>query len=382
MKINFNIFKIKKIYLVIISIFILLIFIFIFNSDSNYSDSNYSDNSSENNIVGNNINIDNVLNIEKEEASLNKHYENNCEKSDFSNNLQYSEDFTTYLTAVSESIEYGSQPFLFDSNNIIAINELNGEKYSLDQLEEVKLFVPYIEDDKKIIFYGNYINNKLNGNCIYNVYKNDSLETILEATYNEGGLISYKKITSGITSAGVNTWNVSYRKNETIYNTGITLNYFKNNDLIIDFDFENATPDNILYVDNFHNKLKEKCILEGYYIGNTSDGYYNDNTGNALMLKFFDDSTVRMLYHGNFKNGYPNDNTGNAWNIVRNKNTNYMYYKGYFKNGSTTNNKGFIFENDLTIERINEILKQNNFKIDNIFESDFDLKLNWYDMLK
>lgn len=363
MKTNFNNVKSNKIYLVItISLFILFAFSSILNLYNHHSSS-----FDEKNVVENNI--DNSSDIKKEETLVDIPHDN-YEENDFPNTLQYSKDFTSYLTEVSESIEYSSRSLSFESNNIIAMNAVSGEEYSLDQLEKIKLFIPYTENDKEIIFYGNYINNHLNGNCIYNIYKNDKLEMIMEAIYKEGALLSYKKVTSGTTSAGVNTWNVSYRENKINYNTGITLNYFKNNDLIIDFDFENATPDNILYVDDFNDKLNEKCILEGYYNGNTSDGYYNDNTGNAYMIKFFDDNTVRMLYCGNFKNGYPDDNTGNAWNIVRNKNTDYMYYKGCFKNGSTTNSSGFIFENDLTIENINKILNEHNFEID------FDL--NWF----
>ena len=192
---------------------------------------------------------------------------------------------------------------------------------------------------------------------------------ITEAKYENGNLISYKKVTNGVTQVGTSTWNISYRENKINYNTGVTLNYFKNEDYIKDFEFENARPNDILYVNDIIDILEETSLLEGYYSGNTSDGYYNDNTGNAYMIKFFDDGTVRMLYHGNFKNGYPDDNTGNAWDIVKNKNTNYMYYKGSFENGSTTNSKGFIFENNLSIERINEILNENDFNI--------SLNLNW-----
>lgn len=285
------------------------------------------------------------------------------------NKLQYSDNFTSYLTEVTESIEYSSKSPSLESDSIIATNIVSGESYSLEQLANEKLFIPYREDDKEILFYGSYNNSCLNGNCIYNIYKNNRLDMIIESKYENGNLISYSKVTNDTTTAGINTWSISYRENRSNYNSGITLNYFKNYDYTKNFNLTDATLGDILYVNDFEDELKNTSILEGYYNGNTSDGYYNDTTGNAYMIKFFDDSTVRMLYCGNFKNGYPDDNTGNAWDIVRNKNTNYMYYKGDFKNGSTTNSKGYIFENNLTVDSINEILNQNNFEVP------FDL--NW-----
>ena len=284
-------------------------------------------------------------------------------------NLQYSDNFISYLAEIRESIEYNNNAPSFKSNDIIAEDILSGDVYSLNQLSKEKLFISYMEDDKEILFYGSYNYNNLDGDCIFNIYINNKLITILEATYEKGILLSYKRVTDGITQVGTSTWNISYRENKIDYNTGVTLNYFKYEDYIKNFDYENANPTDIISVSMFENYLKEISILEGYYNGNTSAGYYNDNTGNAYMIKFFEDGTVRMLYHGNFSNGYPDDNTGSAWDIVKNKNTNYMYYKGCFKNGSTTNNKGFVFENNLSIERINEILDINNLEIS------FDL--NW-----
>lgn len=312
------------------------------------------------------------LNIENKnliDSHLN-HIEKN--DTDLQIELQYSDTFISYLTEIEKSIEYGNDSILFNKNDIIAINTLNGEEYFIEQLADTKLFIPYKENDKEVFFYGCCNNGYLDGDCIFNIYNGDKLITLLEATYKDGKLLSYKRVNNSKTQVGIITWNISYRVIETGYNSGVTLNYFKNDDYIKDFDFESAKPSDILYVNDFENNLKEVSILEGYYSGNTSNGYYNDNTGNAYLIKFFEDGTVRMLYHGNFCNGYPDDNTGNAWNIVKNKNTNYMYYMGCFKNGSTTNNIGFIFENNLSLERINELLKGNNWE-----DNNYEYELNW-----
>lgn len=52
--------------------------------------------------------------------------------------------------------------------------------------------------------------------------------------------------------------------------------------------------------------------LVEFYHGNTSNGYYNDDTGNAYLVQYNNSNTVKTLYCGNFKDGVFNDNTGNA----------------------------------------------------------------------
>ena len=117
-------------------------------------------------------------------------------------------------------------------------------------------------------------------------------------------------------------------------------------------------------MDNFIEK--QDAVMLQYYHGNTSDGKYNDNSGSAYLVKFYEDGTVKTLYVGNFANGTFNDNTNNAWNIVYAEELGYyVYHSGIFKNGSAIDN---------SIEPITQ--QQINEKISGY---DFDCPLKWKD---
>ena len=75
-----------------------------------------------------------------------------------------------------------------------------------------------------------------------------------------------------------------------------------------------------------------------------------------------------MLYYGNIKDGDLHDTTDDACYIVKEEDTDYMYYKGHFENGKAKDNEGSVFENNLTQERIKDIL----------VERIFNCKLLWY----
>lgn len=55
--------------------------------------------------------------------------------------------------------------------------------------------------------------------------------------------------------------------------------------------------------------------LRKYYIGDTSGGRYNDNTGNATLFEFSDNGTVYEILHGKFVNGDRVDSSNSAWRI-------------------------------------------------------------------
>ena len=97
--------------------------------------------------------------------------------------------------------------------------------------------------------------------------------------------------------------------------------------------------------------------LEGYYAGETSDGLYNDTTGNAYLVKYFENGLTKTIYKGNFVDGQFNDETGKAWYIVKEEDTEYMYYKGIFHNGSPEIKTG-EFKNSITLEFIGNILEK------------------------
>ncbi len=270
---------------------------------------------------------------------------------------------TPQLLIYKESEDsYSLNEPLWNSTDIIAMDE-SGQEYSAIELTNAPIILSYTEGDQETVFFGQFNEfNQWDGNCIINVYENDNLKLIMDAIYDNGVVKKYRQVLKGKSKAEEPEWLVSRRVNEGSLNSGDTQIYERKEEYIKGFEVEKATYENVISVEKFEISMCEHLI--GYYHGNTSNGKFNDITGEAYIVKYFEDGTVRTLYQGNFKNGDFDDKTGNAWYIVKNDNTNYMYYKGEFEAGNTLKNEGSYFENDLTLERIEEIINGKFFNCD------------------
>lgn len=252
-------------------------------------------------------------------------------------------------------------------NDIIGEDPNTGKKCNAKKLKNKKILLPYMENGKEVYFYGQY--NKYyhwDGHCILNIYDNNKLSVIMDGWYKDGELISYNRITYDTKTKKVNKkekkikiWRISKREHNGNVNTGETYTYFKDKNKKKKFTLKNVESKNILSTMDFENWLNRP--LEGYYNGNTSDGKYNDETGKAYLIKYFEDGTVRTLYCGNFKGGEFNDHTGNAWYISTEEGADsYIYFKGGFTNGDpdeTDNHKRENIEN----EKIHKLIEDMKF---------------------
>ena len=297
--------------------------------------------------------------------------------------LEYSNNFTDSVVNTYEYVEDDQIKNLsYLGQNVIAQNGVNGEEYTLSQLIDRKLLIPYLDNEKEILFYGQYNkNNNWDDVCVFNIYGynedvNDMvLENILEAEYDDGILTSYKKLIRSTTARGVDIWSIFdgrmiYEENKENYARGEIWNYYRVNEYLQEFDLNNPEVENIIYIDDFKDKLEKFSFVEGYYCGNISNGYYNDDTGEAYTVKYSENGIVRTVYVGKFKNGLPNDQSGNAWQIVFDNSNNinkYFYYKGSFKNNQRQGKVSS--DNYVTQDEIDELIKGITF----------NCQLNWYD---
>lgn len=273
------------------------------------------------------------------------------------------------IEIVQESPEYAcllTRP-MWQSNDIIAEDVETGEKYTAEQLVNERILLPYMINNQENYFYGQFNeNNQWDGNCIINTYSNDKLVLIMEAEYDNGVLVSYKQVMQGMSKAG-KVWSIADRVHHETYNSGETWNYMYE-ECLKEFGFEDVSEEDILSVDDFELDIKRTSLLEGYYYGNTSEGFYNDKTDTAYIIKFSDDGYIRTLYKGRFKNGNFDDNTGNAWEIVfdsSNSINRYFYYEGKFENGTRENNKELDYISQEEIDKI-------------ISGITFNCELKWY----
>lgn len=240
-----------------------------------------------------------------------------------------------------------SSPFFkmeeIDNNEVIGINVKNNEEVTKDSLENSPIIIQYEEDGEEVYFYGRYNeSSQWDGDCIINRYKDSKLLFVMEATYKGGQLKSYSQIFRGHNSKGQEIWYVSKRKVEGNKNSGETKTFFFYGDYKKSFDIKTVKENDILGVDRFLETIPS--TMEGYYSGYTSDGKYNDGSGNAYMVKYDTKGNVRYFYQGKISDGYGNDNgkdeNNKSWAFIwGDADDGYHYHEGKFKDGSPQNTK-------------------------------------------
>lgn len=332
--------------------------------DDNNGIINNGDKNNNNNKNGNNINNNGTIN----------YYYNKSDSidPDFISNAMsiFDENQTSQTTTIS--IPYRCYQPINASNTLVHTE--TGENYSYDNFANTTIAFNYTENGQDIFFKGQYDKQGYwDGNCVMNYYLDGKLIVIMDAEYNSGTLKSYKRIfthTKKYNNKEYEVWAIAYREIEDNLSIGETWTYFKYDDYLQEFNTDNVLESDILNEEDFKSKLE--LFLEGYYSGYTSDNYYNDTTGEAYLIKYFEPGiiksennkpVIRMLYKGNFINGQPEDNSYNAWSIARESDTTYMYYKGSFSNGSARPMGGIkeVFTNYLTHKQIDEYLDQYGF---------------------
>ncbi len=249
-----------------------------------------------------------------------------------------------------------SAPNWTDSDmKIASLLQNNNIEYTVKELQNRPFVTMYYENGSEVYFSGKYNeNNHWDGECILNVYRDNELMIVFEGTYDDGELKKFKRIACDDSAK----WTVANRVVFAEYTDGETWDYTKTKSFSQGINSDDFEEKQILKVDQILNSIDEK--VESYYKGRISQNRYNDQTGNAVRVKYKENGDVRFLYVGGMKNGYPYDNTGNAWSISwGNADDGYYYYKGNVVDGNNVE----IPQNwsPMTQEEIKEKIESENF---------------------
>lgn len=255
--------------------------------------------------------------------------------------------------------------------NPIAYNRDTQEEYTLEQLKEKKILLHYTSDNKDVYFYGQLDDQGYyTGECTTNVYEDGNLTFVTSANYLHGDMLNFVKVFPTKTKAGGDVWAILDCVVNKNYSNGETWYYTRNIPFHKSFESNNVTEKDIISAHDFLAALKNTGTLEVYYFGNISNGLFNDDTGKAHYVKYFDDGTVWVLYVGKIKDGDFEDTTGNAWMICKQDKDqkNYAYYNGPFVNGENEKITDY-WDEELTLSEIDEYLRKHNVT--------FDCDLRW-----
>ena len=274
---------------------------------------------------------------------------------------------STLLYTTSMENQVSTTSITFTSETYLG-EGTNGEKYSLGDIVGEKVLLTYNEDNKEVYFLGQ-LNSQYHwdGYCVTNTYNNNgTLYGICESNFDNGKRLDYESFYISDTD---DVWIHTDRICTKDGNQGISEKYSFKYNSVKNFTLTNARIYDFLYVEDFSG-LDDKTMLT-YYNGLTSNGTYNDPSGDAYEIIFNSDGTVKILYMGQFSNGCFHDTTGQAKEIVFDSSNNinrYFYYNGKFEDGVR---KGKVSSNDyVTQDQINDILKDKKKKL--------DIELKWY----
>lgn len=233
----------------------------------------------------------------------------------------------------------------------------DGKVYIAKNLIDQTILLTYTEDDKEIYFLGQYNKNyHWNGYCVINTYDADGkLNGINESNFDDGNRLDYE---SYYLSDKQNEWIYTDRDCKKETNEGISIRYKSNFSKQKNFTATNVRVSDLIYIESM-KEYDNKEILS-YYMGKTSNGVYNDDSGNAYLVMYNSEGFVSVYYKGNFKDGYFEDE--NAIEIVLDESYNinkYFLYNGGFTSGERISDDGIKY---ITQDEINTILKENGCK--------------------
>lgn len=232
-----------------------------------------------------------------------------------------------------------------------------GNVYIAKNLVDKTILLTYTEDDKEIYFLGQYNKNyHWNGYCVINTYDADGkLNSINESNFDDGNRLDYE---SFYLSDKQNEWIYTDRDCKKETNEGISIRYKSNFSKQKNFTATNVRVSDLIYIESM-KEYDNKEILS-YYMGKTSNGVYNDDSGNAYLVRYNSEGFVSVYYKGNFKDGDFEDE--NAIEIVLDESDNinkYFLYNGGFARGERISDDGIKY---ITQDEINTILKENGCK--------------------
>lgn len=232
---------------------------------------------------------------------------------------------------------------------------------AMEELKNQRVLMTYEWEGAEYYFLGQLDDSgQWDGDCILNVYMDDVLWIITEGRFDSGIMVSRRQVYN----QNSGSWDLSDRKVEkdgSLSGESWSYSYLP---FPQGFVREDVTEQNIKTYRDFERWLEEEgLVYNKYYSGSISYSdsdsgiTYNDDTGKAYYVKYFDNGNIRTLYVGRFRNGDFEDDTGDAFWISKKtmEQTVYVYFKGRFVAGNPV-------EEDLKAE--NMILAMSQAQID------------------
>lgn len=263
-------------------------------------------------------------------------------------NVTTEEYINSNVSVVGNNVSSSTSSFSADT---CIGTDSEGKAYIAKDLIGQTILLTFDQEDKETYFLGQY-NDKYHwdGYCVINTYTDGVLNGVSESNFDDGNRLNYE---SFYLSDNQGEWIYTDRDCKEDSNDGISIRYKLDYDKQKNFTLTNARASDIIYVENLASYDNKEVL--SYYVGSTSDGVYNDNSGDAYLVRYNEDGFVNVFYKGCFQNGSFDDT--NAVEIVfDSSNDRYFLYQGTFVDGKRTSDDGIEY---VTQNEIDTILKEN-----------------------
>lgn len=235
------------------------------------------------------------------------------------------------------------------SDNEIIARDINGKEYYASELVGKNIVLEYYDqkDDKNVYFQGMYNENfHWDGACITNSYYRDGrFFGACEYIFDDGVRKNYKSIVA----TAENQWSYADKVCADNGNEGVNIIYSGETNVSIEGVSEDSMS--LMAVDTICDNLMPYIRVLSYYSGITIDEAYDDQTGNAYLIKFDLSGDVTLLYQGPFSKGtmHTANSEHTGWEIVYSEQyANYYCNEGAFINGFAENHSS----NALSLDEI------------------------------
>ena len=226
------------------------------------------------------------------------------------------------------------------------------KEYRPKDLEGRKIVFAYPDEDREIFFKGGFDRElRWDGACILNVYSGRSLSIALKSVFDGGvqtdekrlivddGRVRYLDMKGMLRGDQADVWEYAIKQP------------------VWEISLEDPDVKKIVAPESFINMSRGYCM--SHYHGYVKHGFYEDDTGDAYLVRFFEDGNVHSLYRGGFRDGKYEDNTGEAGYLIRDRgdaSTMYIGYVGSFEKGMPDLQRRNSFINPVTMAQAERIV--------------------------
>lgn len=240
------------------------------------------------------------------------------------------------------------EPELKGEDTVAVSND--GTEYSAGELVGKRVCLWYEGvNGEDCFFAGQYNENgQWDGDCLINVYRDGKLFISMKDYYENGVRTKYEQAICDDSKEEYVSNKMAVVDGETSGDIWRFNKYEKGGSVCLirqKVKKEEPHEEDMVTPAWFKKYAGKNLAITTWYEGRIADDKSDDQTGDAFLVKYFEDKTVRMLYQGTFISG----EMERGWEIATEEGSQwYIFYEGNFENGKAKGDSAPIDKEGIT----------------------------------